>query len=59
MDAERCAFCDAIIPEGTHVCWSCEHKVMKTGAILQSLEATDEEVKQAYDFLKTNNIGGI
>ena len=53
MNTNRCVCCGKIIPEGRMVCWSCEHQEMKIGRALQSLEATDEEVEKAYNFLKT------
>lgn len=54
MDEERCVCCGKPVPEGRQVCWNCEHQEMKTGAILQTIEATEEDVKKAYDFLKTD-----
>lgn len=53
MDAERCICCGAIIPEGRMTCPMCEQKEMKYGSILQSQDATVEEVKEAYEWLFT------
>jgi hypothetical protein len=51
MDADRCACCDEIIPEGRQICPGCESNVTKVGAIMQSRGATKEEVKKAYEWL--------
>ena len=53
MNEERCICCGEIVPEGRQVCWSCEHSMTKVGAILQSRNATEEEVAKAYNFLET------
>lgn len=52
MDAEKCIYCHEIIPEGRDVCSICEHKIMKMGRLLQSMNATDEEIQRAYDTLE-------
>lgn len=52
MDAERCIYCREIIPEGRDVCDICEHKIMKMGRLLQSMNATDEEIQKAYEDLR-------
>lgn len=44
----KCLYCDKIIPEGIQVCPTCEYKLTKIGMILQSQNATEEEVKEAY-----------
>ena len=54
MDAERCVCCGAIIPEGRMVCPMCEQKEIKYGNILQSRNATEEEVQMAYEWLYAN-----
>ena len=51
MDANRCVCCGEIIPEGRQICYRCEHYTTKVGAILQSRNATKEEVKSAYEWL--------
>lgn len=28
MDADRCVCCGEIVPEGTMVCWNCEHNAL-------------------------------
>jgi ribosomal protein S26 len=56
MNEERCICCGKTIPEGKQVCWSCEHRMIKAGAILQSRNATEEEVAKAYIFFR--NKGG-
>lgn len=53
MNEERCICCGEIIPEGRQICWSCEYRMTKVGAILQSRNATEEEVANAYNFLET------
>ena len=55
MNEERCICCGEVIPEGRQVCWSCEHRMIKMGAILQSRNATEEEVAKAYNFLKAKH----
>lgn len=52
MNNNRCVVCNEIIPEGRMLCPSCEHQHIKIGMILQSRQATAEEVEQAYDFIK-------
>lgn len=51
MDAERCIHCGRIIPEGRMVCFKCENEEKKIGMILQTNEATAEEVEAAYNWL--------
>lgn len=53
MNEERCVCCGEVIPEGRQVCLSCEYSITKVGAILQSRNATEEEVTKAYIFLRT------
>ena len=53
MDAEKCMYCRAIIPEGRDVCPICEYKLIKAGSILQSNNATEEEIEGFYNsFIK-------
>ena len=52
MNEERCVCCGEIIPEGQQTCINCEQCMMKIGAILQSRNATEEEVAKAYDTFK-------
>ena len=47
MDADRCIGCGEIIPKGRMFCLQCEHRAMKIGMILQSKNATADEVKDA------------
>ena len=55
MGQEYCACCGApLSAEGTMICWSCEQKETKLGLILQSQNATKEEVKRAYEELYTD-----
>lgn len=56
MNENTCVFCGAIIPEGRQICWSCEHSSIKVGSILQSCDATYEEVFDAYMSLRNKNI---
>lgn len=58
MDANRCVSCDRIIPEGRMVCPICEQKEIKYGSILQSQNATEEEVREAYEWLFAETKGG-
>lgn len=51
MDADRCLWCDEIIPEGIMVCPTCEQKEVKVGTILQTINATKEEIEDAYNRL--------
>ena len=53
MNEDRCVCCGEVIPEGRQVCLNCEHRMTKVGAILQSRNATEEEVTKAYNFLET------
>lgn len=54
MDAERCVSCGRVIPEGRMICPICEQKEMKYGSILQSQNATAEQVQEVYDGLFAN-----
>lgn len=56
---ERCICCGDIIPEGKMICWNCEQKSIKLGSILQSNNATAEEVNDAYEWLYTDTKGEI
>lgn len=47
-----CLYCNEIIPEGGQVCPTCDHKLMKIGMILQSNNATEEEVEEVYKDLE-------
>ena len=51
MSEERCVCCGDIIPEGMMVCPQCNHQEVKIGTLLQSINATKEQVIQAYRFL--------
>ena len=52
---DRCVVCNEIIPEGNRACPCCERSKMKMSMILQSFNATKEEVKAAYDFMEGDN----
>jgi hypothetical protein len=54
MDANRCMYCQEIIPEGKIMCFKCEHQEIKTGMILQNNNATEDEIKNAYEWLYAN-----
>lgn len=51
MDADRCVSCGEIIPEGRMICLKCEQKEIRLGMILQTNNATPDEVEDAYDWL--------
>ena len=51
MNNNRCLYCNEIIPEDRTICLLCESQQTKVGMILQSNQATDEEVKKAYNFM--------
>ena len=51
MSVNTCVSCDRIIPEGRQVCPICEQQESKYGRILQSQNATEEEVRKAYEWL--------
>lgn len=59
MSVNTCVSCDRIIPEGRMICPICEQKEVKYGRILQSLNATEEEVKSAYEWLYANIRGEV
>ena len=54
MDAEKCVCCGEIIPEGRMVCPNCNGHITKVGSLLQSRDATKEEVEKAYGWLYSN-----
>lgn len=51
MNEDRCICCGKIIPEGRQVCLNCEYRVGKIGSILQSQNATKDDVIRAYEFI--------
>ena len=51
MDVDRCIICGEPVPEGRQVCWGCEHHIDKIGSILQSQNATKDDVIKAYEFI--------
>ena len=55
MDNNRCLYCNEIIPEGRMTCPLCEKAQIKMGMILQSFQATKEEVEAAYNFMEEND----
>ncbi len=52
MSEDKCIACGRIIPEGRMVCPLCENAQTKVGMILQSRNATEDEVKKTYNFIK-------
>lgn len=52
MNEDRCICCGEIIPEGRQVCLNCEYRVGKIGSILQSQNATKDDVIKAYEFIQ-------
>ena len=52
MDTDRCVSCGVVIPEGRQVCWGCERNIVKIGSILQSYNATKDDVVKAYEFIE-------
>ena len=52
---DRCIICNEIIPEGRMICPLCERVQIKVGTILQSFDATKEEVKATYNVMEENN----
>ena len=59
MDADRCVSCGEIIPEGRLICWRCEQKEIKYGTILQTNNATPDEVEDAYGWLYDERQVGV
>ena len=55
MSVNTCVSCGNIVPEEDRmVCKKCEQKEIKLGKILQTMNATEEEVKEAYAWLDAN-----
>lgn len=52
MSEDRCIVCNKVIPEGRMVCPLCEDTCTRIGMILQSRDATKDEVKKTYSFIK-------
>ena len=52
MDTDRCVSCGVVVPEGRQVCWCCERNIVKIGSILQSYNATKDDVVKAYEFIE-------
>lgn len=52
MDVDRCVVCGEIVPEGRQICLNCEYCIGKVGAILQSQNATKDDVIKAYEFIQ-------
>jgi hypothetical protein len=55
MNNNRCLYCNEIIPEERTICPLCENEQMKMSMILQSFNATKEEVNKAYNFMEGND----
>ena len=51
MDESKCVCCGKIIPKDRIVCIRCECEEIKYGTILQSQDATAEEVEDTYKWL--------
>ena len=54
MNENTCLYCGEVIPEGRQVCWSCGGGVVKVGSILQSCNATEDKVEEAYFSLQND-----
>ena len=52
MDVDRCIVCGEPVPEGRQICLNCEYRVVKIGSILQSQNATKDDVIRAYEFIQ-------
>ena len=52
MDVDRCVVCGEIVPEGRQICLNCEYRIDKIGTILQSQNATKDDVIRAYEFIQ-------
>ena len=52
MDVDRCIVCGEPVPEGRQICLNCEYHVDKIGSILQSQNATKDDVIRAYEFIQ-------
>ena len=52
MDVDRCIVCGEPVPEGRQICLNCEYRVDKIGSILQSQNATKDDVIRAYEFIQ-------
>lgn len=52
MDVDRCIVCGDIVPEGRQICLNCEYRIDKIGTILQSQNATKDDVIKAYEFIQ-------
>lgn len=52
MNEDRCVCCGEIIPEGRMVCPQCDQQEIRIGNLLQSINATSEQIKKAYEFLE-------
>ena len=58
MSVGRCIYCNEMIPEEKKVCNLCGQRDIRVGTILQSQNATKEEVAEAYnDLSKIPNDG--
>ena len=55
MVEDRCVVCGNIVPEGRMVCPQCENAQIKIGMILQSVQATEEHVKEVYGIKEKEN----
>lgn len=52
MSEERCIHCGRIIPEGRITCQMCDREISQMGRLLQSADATKEDIVGAYSFLE-------
>ena len=51
MRENKCICCGEVIPKGREMCIGCERDILYIGMILQSNNATKDEVRKAYDFV--------
>ena len=55
MNENKCIYCGKVISDKQKVCASCERELMKLGMIMQSRQATEEEVETAYKMMEARN----
>lgn len=47
-----CVYCQSIIPEDRMICPNCEYALTHIGRLLQSIEATEDQIQGAYKFIE-------
>ena len=52
MSEDRCIICNKVISDGKMMCSLCEDACTRIGMILQSRDATKDEIKKTYNFIK-------